>query len=85
MDAMENLSRLKDVGVVQRVTQDAATQFCEDFEVVEDKILATDEAISESRAGELGQEAGQETQGGSWTPLRELFPRTAAEIRVLLS
>ncbi|OJD32690.1 component of oligomeric golgi complex 6 [Diplodia corticola] len=75
MDAMDNIKRLRDTRMVQAITEAAAEQFCEDFEFVEDRILAADEL----RVVENGAEEAPAPS------LRELFPRTSGEIRVLLS
>ena len=85
MDAKEHLSKLKDASLVQLIIQRAAESFCEDFDFVENKILAADEAVGDSRATESVKREGEDIEQESWTPLRELFPRTKAEIRVLLS
>lgn len=73
MDARENIKRLQNAKIGQDITEHAAEKFCADFEAVEEKILAVDEA-EEERRGE-----------GEEPALRELFPRTSGEIRVLLS
>lgn len=85
IDAKENLSRLKDAGIVQQVTQAAAGCFCEDFEFVEDKLLAVDEVIAESNGTASEEQASGEDHEDGRVALRELFPRTGAEIRVLLT
>ncbi|KAF1985885.1 oligomeric complex COG6 [Aulographum hederae CBS 113979] len=71
MDAMENVKQLRNSKMAHEVTEEAAERFCEDFEFVEGKILAADEMREANGEGDVG--------------LRELFPRTGAEIRVLLS
>ncbi|KAI9840492.1 MAG: Golgi transport complex subunit 6 [Thelocarpon superellum] len=74
MDATEQLKRLQDSGMVQDITEEAAGRFCEDFEMVEAKILALDQLHEdEPHAGVVSP------------PLRAHFPRTSADIRVLLS
>ncbi|EON63862.1 oligomeric Golgi complex subunit 6 [Coniosporium apollinis CBS 100218] len=75
IDAMENIKRLRDTKMAQEITEEAADKFCDDFEYVESMIVAADEM----RAVEDGEEEGPVPS------LRELFPRTGAEIRVLLS
>ncbi|KAH0542111.1 hypothetical protein FGG08_003491 [Glutinoglossum americanum] len=72
MDAMENLKNLLDSEAARAVTDEAAGRFCEDFEFVERKVGEVGEMLAERNGGE----------GGG---LRALFPRTSAEIRVLLS
>lgn len=76
MDAREHIKRLRSTKMIQEVTDEAADRFCEDFEFVETKILAVDEMR------DVDEEAEEEGEGRSF---RELFPRTSAEIRVLLS
>ncbi|PSN64562.1 oligomeric Golgi complex subunit 6 [Corynespora cassiicola Philippines] len=75
MDAAENLKRLSNRKLVQDITEEAAGRFCEDFEFVESKILAADDLLYKDESDE------EETPSG----LRDLFPRTSGEIRVLLS
>ncbi|KAH0555967.1 hypothetical protein GP486_006090 [Trichoglossum hirsutum] len=83
MDAMENL-RLLDSEAARAVTDEAAARFCDDFELVEDSIMQADAAEvgggPERRGG-----GGEEEEEGGPAALRTLFPRTSAEIRVLLS
>lgn len=73
IDAAENLKQLRDRSMVQEITDDAAAQFCEDFESVERKIVTADELLYD--------EDEEDAEPG----LRDLFPRTSGEIRVLLS
>lgn len=73
MDAMENLKRLLDARLAAEITEEAAEKFCTDFEHVEEMLALADELE--------GQEDGAE----GTRSLRELFPRTSGEIRVLLS
>jgi hypothetical protein len=75
IDAAENLKQLRNRTTVQEVTEEAASKFCEDFEEVEKKIVAADELLYDENKDEEGEEPG----------LRDLFPRTSGEIRVLLS
>jgi hypothetical protein len=76
MDAMENLKALQSSKLAREVTEEAADKFCEDFEQIEEKLMAADEFWE--------QEQDEETLA-STQPLRSLFPRTSGEIRVLLS
>ncbi|KND93044.1 Conserved oligomeric Golgi complex subunit 6 [Tolypocladium ophioglossoides CBS 100239] len=69
MDAMERLKHLQDAMLARQITEGAASQFCVDFEKLEQAIETKNEAARE--ADECG--------------LRSVFPRTSAEIRVLLS
>jgi hypothetical protein len=74
IDAAENLKRLRNRNMIQEITEEAAGRFCEDFELVESKIVAADELLYD-------EEDEEEPEPG----LRDLFPRTSGEIRVLLS
>lgn len=77
MDAMENIRQLQDARLAREITEEAVEKFCADFGRLEDMLMSADE-LAESK-GE-SDEAGQEAQS-----LRTAFPRTADEIRVLLS
>lgn len=72
IDAAENLKQLRNRSRVQEITEEAASKFCEDFESVEKKIVAADDVFYQEK-----EKAGP--------GLRDLFPRTSGEIRVLLS
>lgn len=78
MDAMENLKQLQSSKLARGITEKAADRFCEDFETVEEKIMAADK-IMEPLA-DLEEDDETEPRG-----LRALFPRTSGEIRVLLT
>lgn len=75
IDAAENLKKLKNRKMIQDITEEAAGSFCEDFEVVEGKMIAADDLLYDEDKDDEDQEPG----------LRDLFPRTSGEIRVLLS
>ncbi|KAL5120907.1 Golgi transport complex subunit 6 [Pleosporales sp. CAS-2024a] len=75
IDAAENLKRLKNRRMIQDITEQAAASFCEDFEVVESKMIAADDLTYNEDKDDEAHEPG----------LRDLFPRTSGEIRVLLS
>ena len=88
MDAMENLRGLSDREVARSVTAEAAEQFCADFEIVESALGRIDEVRLD--AGGIGDGRGQageqdKVKEGRVIKLKELFPRTSGEIRVLLS
>jgi hypothetical protein len=73
------------VAVVRRVVEGAAERFVEAFERVEGLVVGADEA---KRRGliEDGREDGEDGEGdGEEVWLREVFPRTSDEVRVLLS
>jgi hypothetical protein len=75
IDASENLKRLYNRKMIQDITEEAAGKFCADFEYVEGKMMAADELTYDENKDDEEQEPG----------LRDLFPRTSGEIRVLLS
>ncbi|KAF2746934.1 oligomeric complex COG6 [Sporormia fimetaria CBS 119925] len=77
IDAAEHIKRLRNRKMVHDITEEAARQFCEDFEFVESRILAADDLLT-------GVETQDEEDAGP-ARLRDLFPRTSGEIRVLLS
>ncbi|KAM5352135.1 hypothetical protein ACJ41O_004858 [Fusarium nematophilum] len=70
MDAMDNLNHLQDAKLARQITEEAAENFCSDFEQLEEVITKGEDESTESN----------EDEG-----LRSMFPRTTAEIRVLLS
>jgi hypothetical protein len=76
MDAMENLKNLQSSKLSKDIVEEAADRFCDDFELIEEKLIASDEIWE--------QESGEETLA-TIQPLRVMFPRTSGEIRVLLS
>ena len=78
MDAMENLKQLQSSKLAREITEKAADRFCEDFETVEEKIVAADKIMEPS--ADLEDDEEVEPRG-----LRALFPRTSGEIRVLLT
>ncbi|KAJ4347067.1 Golgi transport complex subunit 6 [Didymosphaeria variabile] len=75
IDAAENLKRLQNRTIVQNITEEAAERFCEDFEFVESKVIAADDLLYKE----------EEEEEEPVPTLRDLFPRTSGEIRVLLS
>jgi conserved oligomeric Golgi complex subunit 6 len=79
VEAQEELRHLVDKTIAEDVTAEAAGRFCEDFDAVEEILVAADEiSWGEGKTGE----DDEEEEGRR---LRDLFPRTSAEIRVLLS
>lgn len=76
MDAMENLKNLQSSKLAREMTEEAADKFCDDFELVEEKMIMADN---------LWMEADDGSEDGEGEPLRAIFPRTGGEIRVLLS
>ncbi|KAL8990429.1 MAG: hypothetical protein Q9177_000916 [Variospora cf. flavescens] len=97
MDALENLKRLRDTKLAGDMTSEAADRFCEDFEFVEGKLIAADELLLAGDDGDEARSDGEEDAGSQGKAkkvqrprddaqlLRDLYPRTSAEIRVLLS
>ncbi|KAI9708305.1 MAG: Golgi transport complex subunit 6 [Bogoriella megaspora] len=81
MDAMQNIKQLHDIKLAQAITDEAAARFCDDFEMVESKILAVDELS----AGDDEEGNDDDGEKNKHTELRDLFPRTVAEVNVLLS
>lgn len=73
IDAMENVKHVHDSKLSRKITEDAAEQFCNEFEHLEDLLLLEEDAVVEA-GGDDSTEA-----------LKALFPRTTGEIRVLLS
>jgi hypothetical protein len=81
------LGKIGDAGVVRRVVEGAAERFVEAFEGVEGLVLRADGAkrrgmVEGKTDGEDGEEEDDDEEE-VW--LREVFPRTTDEIRVLLS
>ena len=70
-DARAFLAQLQDQNVVRSVVETASERFCEAFEDIEERVLAGDEGVDEDYEDAV--------------LLREVFPRTSGEIRVLLS
>ncbi|POS70576.1 hypothetical protein DHEL01_v211031 [Diaporthe helianthi] len=77
MDAMENIQKMQDSRLAREITEEAAERFLADFGRLENMLMFADEA-AERQSGSSGAE--QDVEG-----LRIAFPRTADEIRVLLS
>lgn len=81
LDAAENVKHLRNRTIVQNITEEAARRFGEDFEYIESKILAADDLLW----GDQTREDDDDGEGSAPPALRDLFPRTSGEIRVLLS
>ncbi|KUI72253.1 Conserved oligomeric Golgi complex subunit 6 [Cytospora mali] len=79
MDAMENIQALQDSRIAREITEEAAERFCADFGRLEDILMSADE-MAELRGSASAHDGEQDIQS-----LRTAFPRTADEIRVLLS
>lgn len=93
MDALDNLKRLRDTKLAGDITSEAADRFCEDFDFVEGRLAAGDEMLAgeEEDAEGSDEEAERKDRREAQqrrldaVPLKELYPRTSGEIRVLLS
>lgn len=77
MDAMENIQKLQDSRLAREITEEAAERFLADFGRLENMLMSADEA-TERQSSSIGADEDVES-------LRIAFPRTADEIRVLLS
>jgi conserved oligomeric Golgi complex subunit 6 len=84
MDARDHVGALQSTRLARDVTERAAERFCADFEMVEGVVLAVDGATA-GRAGREEGGSGSDSDDEEMPSLRELFPRTSGEIRVLLS
>ena len=80
MDAKENLKYLYNKQMVSNITAEAAERFCEDFEFIEGQLAASDQSDATAKRDQEYAGSNKLTE-----PLRQSFPRTSGEIRVLLS
>ena len=80
IDAKENLKYLYNKQMVSNITAEAAERFCEDFEFIEGQLAAFDQSDVTARSDQEYPASNKVTE-----PLRQSFPRTSGEIRVLLS
>jgi PAS domain-containing protein len=87
MDAMDGLAGLRSARLAREVTEEAAEQFCDEFEMIEGTILAVDEAAAAAieKDGDEDEDDEEKLEAGDRKRLRDVFPRTTEEIRVLLS
>jgi conserved oligomeric Golgi complex subunit 6 len=81
VDAAEEVEGLDNVRIAREVVEGAAQRFVLEFEDVEERIVAVDELQRREWADEGDNEEEDEERLG----VRDLFPRTSAEIKVLLS
>ncbi|MCJ1307775.1 Golgi transport complex subunit 6 [Agyrium rufum] len=83
MDAQENVKELKSKVLASEVTAGGAARFCEDFELLESWFIRVDEVrLDDERDESEDEDDADEVRAPL---LRDLFPRTSGEIRVLLS
>ena len=80
MDAKDNMRFLNDKQLATDLTAEAAERFCEDFKYVESTLATSDDAEG---VGEMTSDQASFDQ--QTLQLRQLFPRTVGEVRVLLS
>ena len=71
-DELENVKQLRNVELAHTITKKAADMYCEDFELIESRLIAAD-AVK------------QERDNAESPKYRDLFPRTSSEVRVLLT
>ena len=82
VEAQEQLQLLQDKSTAEAATNEAAGRFCEVFDQIEERLVAADAMA----LGELGDDdSKREPTNGQKPRLKDLFPRTGAELRVLLS
>nr|POE77863.1 conserved oligomeric golgi complex subunit 6 [Quercus suber] len=91
-EARAYLGQLADRTLARNIIEQAAERFCDDFEDVEDVISRADDARQRLVNGdgsrkkkENDQDGGVDKTEADGVLLREVFPRTGDEIRVLLS
>lgn len=70
LDAMDRLGDLQDANLAREITEEASHRFCADFELLEQTLDKIDGSAGKIRVSDN---------------VRLLFPRTVAEVRVLLS
>ncbi|KIX00763.1 uncharacterized protein Z518_09828 [Rhinocladiella mackenziei CBS 650.93] len=82
MDAQENLKNLLDRTLAQDVISEAVERFCSEFDELESMLEMVEAKSAMSEGEDENQHEDVNIQLGS---LRELYPRTGAEVRALLS
>ena len=87
MDLLENLKPLADKALVEGIAREAVEGFCREFEVLEGILAGWDqEEGGRRRLGGRGKDDGEEEEEEEEVVLlRDVYPRTMAEVRVLLS
>ncbi|RVX75186.1 hypothetical protein B0A52_00538 [Exophiala mesophila] len=86
MDAQEALKRLLDRAIAQDVVAEAIDRFCADFDELEAMLEMVDVQTGSTIVGET-RDAAKDGTGDAGSPelLRDLYPRTGAEVRALLT
>ncbi len=79
MDAQESLKNLFDRTLAQNIVSEGVERFCSEFDELEGMLDMVD-----AESGELDGERFEDVPDHD-TSLRELYPRTGAEVRALLS
>ena len=86
MDVQEALKRLLDRTMAKDVVAEAVDRFCIEFEELEGMLEAMDTETVEDGQDEQDEDGFEEETGNDLVgSLRELYPRTGAEVRALLS
>jgi conserved oligomeric Golgi complex subunit 6 len=86
MDAQEALKPLLDRSLAQRVVAEAVERFCAEFDELEGILESIDVEAVGSGDAETDEDGNEpESVNGPVESLRELYPRTGAEVRALLS
>lgn len=88
MDLLENMKRMTDKSLAKDIAREAAERFCRDFEGVEEALLGADEEVLVGRRTGRGRGEDEEGEGKEEEQeglLRDVYPRTTGEIKVLLS
>lgn len=83
MDAQEGMKNLLDRTLAKDVVSEAVEKFCAEFDELEGmlEMVDADDGAGVDGVGESGEHAAPE----QFTSLRQLYPRTGAEVRALLS
>lgn len=86
MDAQEALKKLLDRAIAQDVVAEAVDRFCADFDELEAMLEMVAVQTESSVVDDAEDAAKTETgDGGSPASLGDLYPRTGAEVRALLT
>ncbi len=92
MDLLEKMKRLGDKAMAKEIAHEAAERFCRDFEEVEELLGRAGAGMEGGGEGAedegdrgSGEEEGEGEKVEGVASLRDVYPRTSAEVRVLLS